>query len=114
MTLQRIKYLCQTPSLYTTTLLLARWYACSEETRTGTRLARFVANNSMQLVELNDPVHFNGESHELMSDLRGCIEHQTHLALQGHTGAMTLQGTGAHFCTGGRLAQSTVNNSNVN
>lgn len=44
------------------------------------RLSRLHLNDTACLVELNDPVHFNGESHELMSDLKLCIESVDKLA----------------------------------
>ena len=38
------------------------------------RLSRLGISESACVVELNDPVHFNGESYELMSDVKLCIE----------------------------------------
>ena len=71
-----------------------------------TRLSRLVLDGTTHLIELNDPAHYNGESHELLSDLMTCIESGHELAALRHGCAFVLQGVGAHFCTGGRLEVS--------
>lgn len=44
------------------------------------RLSRLHLNDTASLAELNDPVHFNGESYELMSDVKLCIEYADKMA----------------------------------
>jgi len=44
------------------------------------RVSRLGLNDSACLVELNDPVHFNGESYKLMSDVKLCIEYADKMA----------------------------------
>ena len=70
------------------------------------RLSRLGISDSACLVELNDPVHFNGEGHALISDLKLCIEAARKIAFQCQSCALILQGVGAHFCTGARLEEN--------
>ncbi|MDA9173013.1 enoyl-CoA hydratase-related protein [bacterium] len=72
----------------------------------ASRLARISILSFGAVLELNDPLHFNGESRELLIELiNGARVHQD-LAMIGQLYCTILQGAGAHFCTGGRLEKT--------
>lgn len=69
------------------------------------RLARLSVSacQVFQHIELNDPSSFNNQSSALLFDLIECCTIAENCACLDFVGALLLSGTGAHFCTGGRL-----------
>lgn len=65
------------------------------------RLARLAVDNGDGTLEINDPVHFNGESRDLLIDLLSSLWQLHNLFIHGRALSMVLQGSGSHFCTGG-------------
>jgi enoyl-CoA hydratase/carnithine racemase len=65
-----------------------------------------IESDGVAIVELNDPVHYNGESPELISDLHNAVLEIHQACLNGSPiKSVVLQGVGPHFCTGANMGE---------